>query len=452
MLKRNRVLIFFVLLQAVILLMSSCRSDNPPLQTDATSDFPTQSESAQSTESRLPPWNDIDNNRLIIYGDNTPYYTLMRGDKSSAYEYQGTIDLNVKIKELTGKSFEIKTDFLKPGEDRIEDIPLIIIGSTAYNDSIEAMKGLEKNQYRITSSGDRIVIVAQNDSVLPLAINRFINDYLSASTDSNGGYVLTVPEGISYLSDPSEYAPFAFLRDKQRFTSTSEYLYTVANPSSEINISQGGYSDGNYFYQAFIKKDTSSNEQNNVVRIVKSDAKTGKLVKTSGDLALNHANDITYNPKLNALLVVHNNPNRTWVTLVDAETLEVIRTVTLPYSIYCMSYNETRDMYVVGISGGQNFRYLDADFNPVGGLHIATTKTAGYVTQGVSSDNDFIYFVLYRQNVITVYDWEGNFVTIIELDVGSIEPENISVVDGEIFVTCISGGAKVFRIVPKSVE
>jgi hypothetical protein len=54
--------------------------------------------------------------------------------------------------------------------------------------------------------------------------------------------------------------------------------------------------------------------------------------------------------------------------------------------------------------------------------------------------------VLYKQNVITVYDWEGNFVTIIELNVGSIEPENISVVNGEIFVTCHSGGAKIFRI------
>lgn len=231
-----------------------------------------------------------------------------------------------------------------------------------------------------------------------------------------------------------------------------EYLYTVAFPSNEINITQGGYSDGNYFYQAFIKKDKESNERNNVVRIVKSDAKTGKLVMTSGDLALNHANDITYNPKLHALLVVHNNPNRTLVTLIDPDTLEMVRTVNLPFDIYCISYNEKRDLYVAGISGGQNFRFLDADFNPVGDLHIATSKTTGYTTQGVSTDDDYIYFVLYKQNVITVYDWEGNFVKIIKFNVGNIEPENVSVVNGEIYVTCHARGAKVYRIILEDVD
>jgi len=227
----------------------------------------------------------------------------------------------------------------------------------------------------------------------------------------------------------------------------SDYLYTISPPTNDINIPQGGCFDGTYFYQVFIKKDIASNEANNLVRIVKYNTETRTVVRTSDNLSLNHANDITYNPKINALLVVNNNPNRTTVTLVNPDTLTIIRTQTVPYKIYSMSYNEQRDMYVVGISGGQNFRFLDADFNPVGTLKIATTLTSGYVTQGASSDNNYIYFVLYDQNVITVYDWEGNFVSIIDLNVGDIEPENISVVNGEIFVACASGGAEIYRII-----
>lgn len=457
--------IAFILLLAC--LFSSCQST--PLETDKTGSInitdatedtdatgvpdttDTAADSATHDETTTSPaWVDIPGGRLILFENNTPYFSIMYGEKCSPLTLQCVDDLNAEIKKLTGKQFDLKTDNIKPGETLNEDDPLIMIGATAYKESADAMIGLEKNQYIIVSQGNHIVIVAENDSVLPYAIKRFISDCLSVTKDNSGNVILFVSDGIEYLSDPGECPMLAYLRTKDKFISTSEYLYTVAAPGNRINVTQGGYLDGNYFYQAFIKKDTASNEANNVVRIVKSDAKTGKIIKISGDLALNHANDITYNPKINALLVVHNNPNRSLVTLVDPDTLEVIRTVTLPLNIYCMTYNEERDMYVVGISGGQNFIFLDADFKVVGKVHVATTKTAGYTTQGASSDNDFIYFVLYNQNVITVYDWEGRFVTIIVLNVGNIEPENISVVNGEIYVVCHSGGAKVFKIIPKN--
>ena len=82
-----------------------------------------------------------------------------------------------------------------------------------------------------------------------------------------------------------------------------------------------------------------------------------------------------------------------------------------------------------------------------------TSRTKGYVTQGVTSDEQYIYFVLYKSNVITVYDWEGNFVTLIELNVGDIEPENIAIVRHEIYISCgLSGKARIFKVgafVPK---
>ena len=57
--------------------------------------------------------------------------------------------------------------------------------------------------------------------------------------------------------------------------------------------------------------------------------------------------------------------------------------------------------------------------------------------------------MLYNRNVITVYDWDGNFVGVIELDVGNIEPENISVVDDTICVGCAKNGMTLFKVIPK---
>ena len=242
------------------------------------------------------------------------------------------------------------------------------------------------------------------------------------------------------------------LRSADTLTSVCKKVVTIPAPDEKCITPQGGYFDGKYYYQLFLEQDSASNEQNNVDRIVKVDAKSGKVVKISGPLPLNHGNDITYHPGLQRLLVVHNNPNRTLVSSVDPETLELDTTYTMPCMIYCMDYSPAHDRFVAGNSGGQNFCYLTSEFQYADARldRHATKRTAGYTTQGCACDENFVYFVLYNENVITVYDWDSHLVTVIELTVGDIEPENISVVDGEIYVTCVQDGATVYRVTPKA--
>jgi hypothetical protein len=176
---------------------------------------------------------------------------------------------------------------------------------------------------------------------------------------------------------------------------------------------------------------------------------TGRLLQTSPVLDLNHCNDITYNPKRGLFVVCHNNPYRTKLSYVDPETLTVVGTETIGNSIYSIDYNPTTDRYVVGLSGGQSFCILDADFKVVSRVNDPTPRTKGYTTQGVTSDDRYIYFVLYHKspNVITVYDWDGKFVTLIELDIGTIEPESIAIVRHEIYIFCgLSGEGRLYRI------
>lgn len=213
---------------------------------------------------------------------------------------------------------------------------------------------------------------------------------------------------------------------------------------------QGGYTDGTYHYQAFIVAPSNfttdaSVEVNNKVFIVKYDM-SGNIVDQSEVLSLNHANDITYNSKLGYYVVCHAKPEYQ-ISYLDPETLEIVDTFEIAYKVFSIDYNEASDRYIVGIKGGQTFRVLDGDFNPISPLYAPTSSTIGYTTQGVACDDDFVYFVLYKSNVITVYDWDGNFVTLIDTGIASNkEPENISVVDGKIYVGCGQSGVTLYEL------
>ena len=239
------------------------------------------------------------------------------------------------------------------------------------------------------------------------------------------------PTEAGTLSPSDELA--AVLRSSPDLHAKSRQVATV--PSYGVStIAQGGYTDGKYHYQLYIKKDNASNEENNIVRLIKYDMEERLMMKVSEFLPLNHANDMTYNSKLGVFVVVHNNPHRNWVSYVDPKTLTVIETIDIGMDIFCIGYNEKRDEYAVGISGGQTFCRLDANFKRVNDLTFQPTPvTDGYVTQGAACDDNFIYFVLYAENVITVYDWDGNFVTIIHLTVAG-EPENVTAINGTIYV------------------
>lgn len=241
--------------------------------------------------------------------------------------------------------------------------------------------------------------------------------------------------------------------------SKSEELFTIQVPTIEIDVVQGGCTDGTYFYQAFYGEDLKDDQYANQCIIVKYDITKGKVVATSEVMQLNHVNDMTINTKLGYLVVCHNAPLNNLITYVDMETLELVDTFAIEQFMFCIDYNEARDQYVVGLTGTKSFRILDADFNAVSEIIQPAKPYKSATTQGAACDDDYIYFVYYNTNVINVYDWEGNFVSSIELETvipyDYYEPESITPIDGEFYVFCGQGEATIFKIsdfVPKPEE
>ena len=360
------------------------------------------------------------------------------------------------------------THFLKneigitPAEDTASCKYRLLLGNTGDAKSEELSATLGENTFAMRVMGKDLVVVATNDAFLYDAIARLLQEDGLVKLNRKRTR-MRIPSRLDYAGEGDLTSLRYLFTQGDVLKSTATHYMDLASPEG-LGTEQGGCFDGTYYYQAFVKRHSASNERDNVVRIGKFDYKTKALVAYSEEMALNHANDITYDAKKGELYVAHNNPNRTRVSVLCAETMELLRSVEIEDRIYGISYCAARDRFAVALSDSQNTRVLEADLSRADDkIFQGTELTARYTTQGICSDDTFIYHVLwdaaYRnksgfQNVITVYDWYGNFVGRINITIGIIEPENISVgADGRLLVVAAGkNGGALYEICPTGIQ
>ena len=307
----------------------------------------------------------------------------------------------------------------------------ILIGKTNRKVSIDLMASVPENCFGIEITENKVAIYAGKARVLISALDYFFENYIKP--DSNGNIKLPIGR---YISEEQKYSVSPLISEKEGFSTAHTFLFDI--PAIGNNkIMQGGCSDGSYMYFCMINSGSPQ-----YAYVCKYDIATNKLVKKSELIPTDHSNDMTYNPKTNELIVLHNSPRNAMLTMLDPETLEIKRTQMVSFNMFCIDYQPERDVYVIGISGGQNFTVLDENFKinrdyiPLGSTRFEANST-GYTTQGVVCDKDYIYFVQYKENVIMVYDWTGKYINKIQLSIPtSIEPENISIVDDRFYIAC----------------
>lgn len=197
----------------------------------------------------------------------------------------------------------------------------------------------------------------------------------------------------------------------------------------EHSIVQGGTFDGAYYYAAMIDNKVDPE----TTYLFKFDLR-GNLVRRSPKLVLDHANDITYVKKWNALLVSHcqstdGHYNR--YSLVNPDTFAVTRTEDLPNPFFGMDYCAQRDSFASARWGGETIDLWNGDLTPRQSFSVDTPPGT---SQGVAADANYLYFARYNPNSVQVYDWNGNHAFSIPLDMTRGEPEHISIVDGVMYI------------------
>lgn len=224
----------------------------------------------------------------------------------------------------------------------------------------------------------------------------------------------------------SFYSQATSLQIKKNIEKDAKLKYTTA---------QGACTDGKYAYIAL---------NNGSTTILKYDAYSYKLVKKRGGLSLNHANDMAYNRLTDTIVVCNNSPNYDTISFLDPDTLTVTGTKKIKHKIYSIAYNEYRNCYVVGLSGGYDFAILDSDFKLI---KKHKGYKSGYLRQGADCDDNFLYFAQSGSggNLIVIYDWNGNFVDTVRLQ-KSLEMENIYHIGNTFFTTLHYYGNYVYRI------
>jgi len=236
---------------------------------------------------------------------------------------------------------------------------------------------------------------------------------------------------------------------KEVTASFEEEPWLIPTPELDFHTwSQGGWTDGRYYYQCFVWRHDDSNQQDNKVVVVKYDLQEKQVVCQSEILALNHANDMTYDAKNHRLIVVNNKPNWRTLTFLDPDTLEIVGTQQLQDQIFGMDYLPARDQYAIGVSSVYpTFRVLNGNFEREGPVYETVARTNEMVRQTIACNQDFIFHLYHLPNFIAVYDWEGNFVTLIDFWGRNMEPENMTVIGDTIYVACgdnQKAGARIF--------
>ena len=232
--------------------------------------------------------------------------------------------------------------------------------------------------------------------------------------------------------------------------------YDKENPDPEGNYygptigCQGGCFDGRYFYQTFLKYCYNKGEQygrfhvnnaKNIMCIVKYDVLEGKVALVSKEMDfLNHGNDMTYHPKKNQIIICNNAGDKRRISFLNADTLEYEGSQLLDVELFGIDYHEATEQYVLGISGSYQFAIANNDFTEIRFGYGGVKESHNYTKQNLCCDDQYVY-CLYSNSknragadAIFVYDWNGKFITFIDINFEMQEPENLSVYNGALFV------------------
>ncbi len=214
------------------------------------------------------------------------------------------------------------------------------------------------------------------------------------------------------------------------------------NASPRIYRTQGGCFDGTNFYQALISKEEE------IAVILKKNIVTGEIIY-SVPRYMKHANDITYNSKTNMIYVCESGSN---VYIYNADTLEFVKSVTLPNAISAISYNEHNNTFT-GYSSGKNYHFTAA-FGSISNFVLQDKKTT---SQGMCTDEKYIYN-LYCKSIgggcydtyIVIHNHKGTYINTVEVSIANKrEPENISIIDGVMYIECPTGtpSGTIFQVI-----
>jgi len=186
---------------------------------------------------------------------------------------------------------------------------------------------------------------------------------------------------------------------KNRFSVTPPPVCTEGERFKTVKYAyqhtQGGCVANGYLYTCM----HSPYVQPNKVLIIKQDLKNGRIVGFGPELEIGHANDATYNPEDNTIIVSYCD-GTTRMAILDADTLEHKDTVALEGHVLCnIHYDPVTKVYVACAVQNEAIYVYDKDFKLINSFKAFMTPgpEVEYSMQGCITDGKYVY----------VLEWHG---------------------------------------------
>ncbi len=239
-----------------------------------------------------------------------------------------------------------------------------------------------------------------------------------------------------------EYSPWIFSENTaataiasiKRLSYNGKVLELCGGANQKIgyyDTLQGGCINGNFGYFVLYNRNKEK------CKIAKFNLNTGKCLKVSAVLPIAHGNDLTYNPDKNIIVAVHSTENGRKVSIINPETLKIKSTKIININkplpgmsesrrtsfkgIGAIAYNEEHQQYVARIKTLNDLLFLDSNLNPV--RYARLTKEDKQTFQGMDTAGDYVlvgqsFKKSSDYNLISVYDWNGNYVSKVNIKKG----------------------------------
>ena len=414
----------------LLLCLAACGKEEAPVITE-------ESTTSALTETTLPPAPADAALYIVEFGNTT--YSVIRPDEAADTVTKGASTLYQKIKAKTGTTLKLNSDWFSPREENPDlDNPEILIGATNRPESSEVLAALPENSYTVTIKNNKLVIIGKDNNLTALALYAFEEKILNNTEKCREGY-LCFDEADSFTVTLDAPVSLKLMIEGKYPLSSSSQKVAHTKKQGEYGIGQGSASDGTYVY--FVLR--NSGDTGSV--ITKHRLDDGSLVAVSPVLKLGHGNDMTYDAKNHRLVVAHGQSEGQILTLVNPDTLELIKDIGIPKGSGAITYSVAKDRYAIS-QGGSTLHILDADFKWISSY--TRTDKAGYTAQGMGSDEDYVYFPMSgsKDNILVVYDWDGKYITTITVPV-KYESESMFWVNNTYYIAYNTDGEALYETV-----
>ncbi len=318
--------------------------------------------------------------------------------------------LQKAIKSKTGVTLPIKSDSSTPTEKEI------VLGPVSTRPGHSTFRSiLGSYGYRFGIYEGKLMITASDANHMAAALFQFEYSILADSELIGTGYFkFSALDDQLANFDQTQITLCNIINNGYSWYSLSLTDLFSCWVHDNLNIAQGGGTDGTYIYLV------NRNRAETAARIYKY-TMSGSYVGCSKEFCGVHCNDLTVDTKNGRILVSHGGGSNFYdardMTSIKTSDLSVTTVPEMAYTpegISAIAYNSATNMYAAGRSYVvYTMKESATQFVPFTNNPRASTaeNNVGYTSQGAGCDEYFFYFPMSASSstLIPVYNWDGSY-------------------------------------------